>query len=48
MFPVIIVAASLSVLVVLNRRGRIGNELFATAVVMVLSGLAGYYGVLQY
>lgn len=48
MIPLIVIVAALFAVVVLNRRGKIGNELFAAAVVLILFGVAGYLGVSQY
>ncbi len=48
MIPLIVIVAALFVLVVLNRKGKIGNEIFAVAVVLILFGVAGYLGISQY
>ncbi|HDP4933831.1 TPA: hypothetical protein P6R45_004078 [Escherichia coli] len=48
MIPLIVIVAALFVLVVLNRQGKIGNEIFAVAVVLILFGVAGYLGISQY
>jgi len=48
MIPIITAVVALSALVLLNRRGTIGDDGFSVAVVIILSGLAGYYGVSQY
>ncbi len=48
MIPLIVIVAVLFVLVVLNRQGKIGNEIFSAAVVIILFGVAGYIGVSQY
>lgn len=41
----VILVIAITTLVVLERKGVIGCEIFAVALVLILSGIAGYLGV---
>ncbi|MGV3930461.1 hypothetical protein [Citrobacter braakii] len=45
---VFVIVFAISTLVVLERKGVISCELFAVALVLLLSGIAGFIGVSQY
>ncbi|WMA51871.1 hypothetical protein [Enterobacter hormaechei] len=44
----VILVIAITTLVVLERKGAIGCEIFSVALVLILSGIAGYLGVSQY